>query len=72
MFCYCSLNHVLDECGGFNLDKEDFKPSGSVLQLHAVTPGLDLIVFNVRTVFDVKVSISSYSPSTNLALLSSS
>ena len=71
MLCFCQLNHVIDERDD-NLDDEDFEASGSVLQLHAMKQGLSLIAFNIRTVFDVKVSTLSYLPNANPVLLSSS
>lgn len=70
MLCFCQFNRVIDDDGGVNLDARSFEPSGSVLQLHAMKQGMNLIAFNIRTVYDVKVTTLSYSPNVNPARLS--
>ena len=69
MLNFASLKLLPDDGRDTNLDEGKFEPIGSVLQLHACKQGLDLIAFNCRKVFDIKVQrlillINAHCPST--------
>ena len=57
-----TFNHILGETETDEMNLDDtggFKVSGNVLQLHGLEQGLDLIVFNARRVYNIKVSSPS-------------
>ena len=60
------FNHILGETETDEMNLDDtrgFKVSGNVIQLHGLEQGLDLIVFNARRVYNIKVSSPSPMPS---------
>ena len=62
LFMMNTFNHMLGETETDEMNLDDtrgFKVRGNVLQLHGLEQGLDLIVFNARRVYNIKVSSQS-------------